>query len=243
MKKALVMATLGAALSGSALADFSVDFNSGFANSGNIPDGSTIGMSDTRNLTGIPFNTISDVQVRLNISGGFNGDLYAYLVHSSGFAVLLNRVGVSSSSAFGYGDGGMNITFSSGALQSTDIHNYQAAVGYNPFMLTGGTPWRPDGRNISPLSSGATFDATVPTALLTSFNGINPNGNWTLALFDVSAGGGQATLNGWGLTIDGLTAVPEPASIIEGSIAALGIALFVVLYRVRQGRLVPVPAC
>ena len=29
----------------------------------------------------------------LNLSGGWNGDLYAYLVHNSGFAVLLNRVG------------------------------------------------------------------------------------------------------------------------------------------------------
>src|SRR5437764_750391 len=109
VRKGTVFAVaLGTMLAPCAWADFSVDYNSGFASGGNIPDGSFIGMQDTRTLTGVPFNTIQDVNVRLNVSGGWNGDLYAYLVHSSGFAVMLNRVGRSSSSSFGYGDSGLN---------------------------------------------------------------------------------------------------------------------------------------
>src|SRR2546423_205875 len=71
---------------------YSSTYNSGFQNSGLIPDGSLNGLSDTRTLSGISQPQISDVKVTLNLSGGYNGDLYAYLSHgSTGFAVLLNR--------------------------------------------------------------------------------------------------------------------------------------------------------
>src|ERR1051326_5417373 len=79
MKKPLLTVALGLALAGSAFADFSVDYTPNAA----IPDGSTIGMSDSHILS-VPFNTINDINVRVNVSGGFNGDLYAYLVHNSG---------------------------------------------------------------------------------------------------------------------------------------------------------------
>src|SRR6266542_1924183 len=111
MKKILTIVSLSATLAGPARADFfSTTFSSGFANGGIIPDGSFIGMQDTRTLSGVTFNNISDVDVRLTIGGTspWNGDLYVYLVHSSGFTVLLNRVGRTASSAFGYGDGGFN---------------------------------------------------------------------------------------------------------------------------------------
>src|SRR5262249_3288675 len=153
-----------------------------------------------RTLTGIPFNSIADVNVRLNISGGWNGDLYAYLTHSSGFTVLLNRVGVSGSSSFGYGDSGLNVTFDDQASQSADIHFYQTVAGFKTAMLQGGTGWRPDGRNVSPLSPGATIAAASQSATLNSFYRLDPNGTWTLYLADLS-GGGQATLQSWTLSI------------------------------------------
>src|SRR5690242_13386236 len=131
MKKLLFAVGMTGLVAASALADFSTTFSSGFQNGGNIPDGSTIGISDTRTLTSLPFNSIQDINVRLNISGGWNGDLYAYLVHSSGFTVLLNRVGRSGSSSFGYGDSGMNVTFDQSASQSSDIHFYQTVAGFN----------------------------------------------------------------------------------------------------------------
>ncbi|MBM3880824.1 MAG: hypothetical protein FJ387_14090 [Verrucomicrobia bacterium] len=88
--------------------------NSGFQNNGLIPDNNVNGWSDTRTLSSISDNLITDVNVTLNISGAeevaFNGDLYGYLVHSSGFAVLLNRVGRSAGNLDGFGDDGLNLT-------------------------------------------------------------------------------------------------------------------------------------
>src|SRR5205823_2621880 len=96
MKKILLLSGLTVWVSCAAHATlYSYDFTSGFNNGGVIPDGNPAGFSDTRNidLGALPSGTtseITDVNVRLNISGGYNGDLYGYLVHSSGFAVLLN---------------------------------------------------------------------------------------------------------------------------------------------------------
>ena len=55
--------------------------------------------------------------------------------------------------------------------------------------------------------------------LLGVFNGMDPNGVWSLYVSDLSAGG-EGTLVGWGLEI---TAVPEPsaAALLGSSLAAL----------------------
>src|SRR5688572_4755667 len=78
-------------LPGAKAAVYTYDFNG--INTA-IPDGNLNGFSDTRTISGIPGSggapQISYVTVALNISGGYNGDLYAYLVHNSGFVVLLN---------------------------------------------------------------------------------------------------------------------------------------------------------
>jgi subtilisin-like proprotein convertase family protein len=212
-----------------AKADFSTTtYNSGFNNGGLVPDGSITGWTDTRALT-TGFNSMTDVNVRLTLSGGYNGDLYAYLVHSSGFTVLLNRVGLSPGNPTGYSNPGMNVTFDDQASGTYDIHFYQSQAGYN---ILGGTAWRPDGRNIDPRSSGATFSATSPTALLGSFNGINPNGSWTLFLADLSPGA-QTTVTSWGLDITGVS-VPEPRSLLEGSVAALLVGLGLGLYQLKK---------
>jgi len=117
MKKAtLVIAVLLLALAHPAQADFVQTFNTGFQNGGVVPDGSLTGWSDTRNVTGAG-GAITDVNVTLSLSGGWNGDLYAYLVHNSGFAVLLNRVGRATGNPTGYGDAG---TGPSGVTLSLD---------------------------------------------------------------------------------------------------------------------------
>src|SRR5437016_5831158 len=194
MKKFLGILAIFAAVAPAARADFyTTTFNSGFANSGSIPDGSLVGMQDSRTLSGVTFSSISDVDVRLTISGSWNGDLYGYLVHSSGFTVLLNRVGRTSGNSFGYSDGGFGVTFDDQSSQTVDFHRYQTQSVYTSSAIQGGTHWRPDGLNIDPASSGSTFDSTTPTALLSSFNGLNANGSWTLFMADVS-GGAQNTL-------------------------------------------------
>jgi hypothetical protein len=53
---------------------------------------------------------------------------------------------------------------------------------------------------------------------LSTFNGLNPNGDWTLVLADVVGGGGQAHLVSWGLEIQ---AVPEPANLASATLVGL----------------------
>ena len=221
MKRITLLGTVVVmALVQSAQADMVIYNNSGTPfGGGAIPDGSLVGTSFSQTLSGLSTAPISDVNVSLNISGGWNGDLYPYLGHDDGFAVLLNRVGrglaVDGGTVAGYGTAGMDVTLSDGG---TDIHWVTSPSGAG---------YAPDGRNISPLSSTTTFSSTTPSALLSSFNGGNANGTWTLYFADV-AGGDTSTLNSWSLEI---AAVPEPASIVEGSVAVLFLGGVVWLYR------------
>jgi subtilisin-like proprotein convertase family protein len=177
-----------------------------------------------------PAASITALTVTLNISGGYNGDLYAYLSHGSGFAVLLNRTGVgastSGSSANGYANTGFAITFDAAA--SANIHFYQNnSPGFNGSGQLTGT-WQPDGRGVDPESAASAFDASG-TANFSTFTGLNPNGTWTLFIADVSAGS-ISTLNDFTVSVS--AAVPEPVNV------ALGIfgGLWVVCSSVRNQR-------
>jgi subtilisin-like proprotein convertase family protein len=185
---------------------YTYTFSSGFANNGVIPDGNVAGWSDTRQISISGDDTILDVNVRLELSGGYNGDLYGYLVHGSGFAVLLNRVGRTSGNSFGYGDAGMAVRFDDQATETTDIHLYQTVSGYN---ISGFNSWRPDGRNVNPAT---VVDTDSRGALLGSFNNLAASGSWTLFLADMSSGE-QSTVVSWGLDIE---VVPEPVNVALG---------------------------
>jgi len=183
-----------------------------------IPDGALTGWSDTRTWDFPESGTISNLEVTLTVSGGFNGDLYGYLTHESGFAVLLNRPGRTAANGAGYSDSGFNVTFGVGALN--DIHLYQGVTGpVSP--LTG--LWAADGREVHPLS---VLDSDLRTALVDSFLGVDPSGSWTLFLADVDGGGAQTTLLNWGLII----AVPEPAT---SGLMVLGLG-FLMLRRLKS---------
>lgn len=190
-----------------------------------IPDGNPAGLMLATNLSGLN-GAISSVTVSLDVEGGYNGDLYAYLAGpGSGFAVLLNRAGVGSGDSFGYADSGFDIELSDSAPDN--IHFYQNTdYSLNGGQLTG--TWQPDGRNIDPESSPNNFDLASATTLLSSFNGMNANGTWTFFLADLSSGG-QSTVVNWGLNITTI-AVPEPSA---SAIVFCGGIFFmaVVLYR------------
>ena len=153
---------------------------------GSIPDGNPVGVSFTGNYDqASPGATVSSLTVDLSISGGYNGNLYAYLVAPNGTMVLLlNQPGATISNPFGYSGSGFNVTLSdtaAGSIQTT------------------------------PETAGSTFSGNDQAAgTLANFNGSVADGNWTLFFADETAGGGQAILNGWSLNI---TAVPEPANI------------------------------
>ncbi len=208
----LILIAMALMFVGIARSQTNFTFSSGTLNTV-IPDANPVGITASTTTAGLS-GAITNVSVNLNITGGFNGDLYAYLAGPVGqFAVLLNRVGVTSGNPFGYFDSGFNITLdNSGA----NVHNYQGGS----YTITSGQlvgTWAADGRNISPLSSPSTFDAASTAANLASFNNTSPNGTWTLFLADLS-GGGQSTLVSWGMTI---STVPEPqtwAMIASGAV-------------------------
>jgi subtilisin-like proprotein convertase family protein len=179
-----------------------------------VPDGNAAGLSDAR-FVNSAIASIASVKVRLRVVGEFNGDLYAYVRHQSGFTVLLNRPGRTASDGAGYDDSGFDVTFQSGAANG-DVHMYRNVVAPPAGSpLTG--VWEPDGRTADP---GVVTDASARTALLGSFNGLNAAGDWTLYLVDLE-NGGTNLLAGWGLEITGAVypAIdwPFPADIVYGT--------------------------
>lgn len=194
-----------------------------------IPDFNLNGVSDTETFS-TAIQSITDIQVNLTISSGYDGDFYAYLTHDgSGFAVLLNRIGVNSGSQFGSFDSGMNITLSDAA--ASNVHDAPANGG----VLTG--TYQPDGRNVSPLTAGAALEATPSTAPLSSFDGMDPNGAWTLFIADTSPVG-IGTLESWSLDITGNTGTataPDSASTL--GLFALSAGLLFALKRWTAGNL------
>ena len=184
-------------------------YNTGFANGGVIPDGNVAGWSDTRIQSGLQ-SQITSVSVILNITGGYNGDLYGYLSHGGALIPLINRVGVTAGNAFGYsGAGFSNVTLIDGGAGG-DIHSYGGGLASGTYSA--------DGRNIDPNSSPATFDGASRLTFAGTFGGMDPNGSWTLFFADMSSGGGTSTLTSWDLEI---TAVPEPINVALGCFAVL----------------------
>jgi uncharacterized protein (TIGR03382 family) len=182
-----------------------------------IPDNNDVGFADIRTISAPELTEIVDVNVGLVFNGGWNGDLYAYLVHGSGFSVLINRVGRTAGEPDGSASSGMNITLDDDA--TGDAHVSFANTGY----ITG--TYQPDARTADPLG---VLDSSPRAAFLSSFNGLDPNGTWTLFVADQSAGA-TSTLQSWSLAI---TAIPEPGTAVLG---LLGVAVVVRRRRGSEG--------
>ena len=202
MKKQILLGVLVVAMAGLAQATL-YTYDSG-AQTTAIADGNAVGITESTAFATGDANLINNVQVNLTISGGYNGDLYGYLVYQSGgtvqTAILLNRVGTSSGDPFGSSGSGFNVQLSdSGA--GGDIHN---ATGL------------PSGAFQSDQYAGA-------NSLNTTFGSSSVDGTWTLFLADLSAGGGTAQLTDWGLNI---SVVPEP---ITWAVILLGVLMGLVL--------------
>jgi subtilisin-like proprotein convertase family protein len=192
-----------------------------------ISDASPAGWKDQFTVGGMP-GTIASVKISLDISGGYNGDLYAFLSAPQGeLAVLLNRPGITAANPFGYSDAGFSITLDTGA--SGNIHDYGISYSLNGRGMVTGT-WLADGRNIDPQSDGLTFDQASTGAGLGVFNGLSGeglNGTWTLFVGDFAGGGGSPTLESFHVEI---VAVPEPGAV---ALAAIG-GWLLLLYRRRS---------
>jgi len=175
-------------------------FTSGVLNTV-IPDGNPNSIESTLSVSGLDLG-MSNVVVYVNVSGGYDGDLYSYLNlgGSSGTTVvLLNRIGSSPENPFGSSTAGLGdptgetYGFSLSDAAATSIHDYEGT----------GSSFQPDGGTLS------------------SFGGQNPNGDWNLFIANMVSGDGSdpSTLASWGLEIE---PVPEPAN--------LALELFVILF-------------
>ena len=180
-----------------------------------VPDGNVAGLTDVHGVSS-GLAVITALNVRLKIAGEYNGDVYAYLRHASGYTVLLNRPGKTTNNPEGYPDSGFDVTFQDGSTNG-DVHLYQAIIVPTPGSpLTG--VWQPDGRTNDPAL--VTDDAPRVTAL-TNFTGLAPSGGWTLFVADLKSGGTNQ-LAQWGLDITGLAypklTWPNPAAIPYGAL-------------------------
>lgn len=177
-----------------------------------IPDNDRNGVASTLAVTA-PFNSVASVTVTLQLTGGYTGDFYAYLRHgASGFAVLLNHVGQTGANGFGAFDSGFDVILSDLAPNG-DIHHYANLVNPAGGTLTG--LWQPDGRRDSASSDRP--------EMLSNFKGMDPNGDWTLFVADLSPIG-EGTLASWSLSIEGPPSprgVPDTGSTLPLAAATL----------------------
>lgn len=185
-----------------------------------IGDNDPVGLGFTAEVENVQ-SAIESVTVTLETSGGFNGDLYAFLSFDSELVVLLNRPGISSTNTFGFLDSGFDVTFADTLPLAADPHTTGGIGG----VVSGS--FSSDGRAISPFSAPVDFDTAERTATLANLEGLDPNGTWAFFIADLS-GGGLATLESLEISI--VTVVPEPSSlgVILGSLV-----LFYVGYRRR----------
>src|ERR1035437_4874984 len=108
----LVMAVvLGTGSTGWAAIDFTGSGGSYSATSPGsqvIADYPSSGVAYALNFNFAGDSQITDITFTFTTTGGWNGDLYAYLSHGDGQAILLNQVGASGGSPDGYSTSGFN---------------------------------------------------------------------------------------------------------------------------------------
>lgn len=163
-----------------------------------VPDGNAAGITSTISVGSLG-NVLNSVSLTLNISGGNDGDLYAYLSYNGTSVVLLNRPGLARDPAgIGYTTAGYNnVTLSDGGYANINITQ-------NP-------------------ATGGTYNPSAGSLAFAGYNGMNPNGNWVLFVSDLSGGDVSfSRLDSWSLT---LNAVPEPVNVALGVFAAALLAV------------------
>ncbi len=164
-----------------------------------IPDGSCTGASSIIAVSGYTGTVPSSgISVKINITHGYVGDLVIRLVAPNGAILgLSNRTGNNNNS-------GNNFT-------NTIFSDAGAAV-----LPTTGAPYTGTYKPVA-----ATFTSCSVTSTVTTFGAIgggtiNPNGNWTLSVYDRSSNDAGTIVN-WAITIP--ASVNGPCSVISNVIA------------------------
>jgi subtilisin-like proprotein convertase family protein len=195
MKNKILLGTLLLLVVSAHGALYTETFNSG-SSVGTIPDGNPVGVTFGGMVSDTSGGIVSGLTVSLNFSGGYNGNLYAYLVAPNGTRVLLlNQPGTAPFYAPG---SGMNVTLSDAG--SSSIQNAPETAGQ---QLTG------------------TYSAA---GALVNFNGSAADGNWELFFADEVNGGGTSRLNSWSLDINCVPEPVNVALGIFGVVLTAGLA-------------------
>ncbi len=160
-----------------------------------IPDNDPTGVSGT--ITVADSATITDLNVSLDVTHSWVGDLRFTLSHGATTAELYDRPGVPAST-FGCSGDDFNVT-----ADDEGATSFEAACENNtPAYPTGGRyiPGDPAGPNLA------------------AFDGQNINGVWTFNAFD-EAGGDTGTVNQWCLITDGGTGpTPTPTTTLTPTV-------------------------
>lgn len=165
--------------------------------SGSIPDNSCTGVSRNVTVSGLPTAYPSvGISVRLNVTHTYVGDVSMFLVSPAGEILLLNwRTGNTNNS----GDNFVNTIF-------TDAGNTPVPGSGAPYTGVY-TPW--------PTVVTSCITPTKTTFASLGTNGvINPNGTWTLRVFD-RATGDNGTLNNWELRFEGLSGCQAVSNMVN----------------------------
>ena len=165
---------------------------------GTIPEGDPVGALFTGTFDqAASAQLIQSLTVDVNITGGYDGDLYASLMAPNGtITQLFNEPGLTVN-GFGAGGAGMNVTFSDIATQSIQLTT-------SPDFLTG------------------TYQ---PAGVLGNMDNSAANGTWEIFFASLGTGGGDATLNDWALDISTVPEPVYPALGIFGTCFLAGTSL------------------
>lgn len=146
-----------------------------------IPDNTPAGATSTADVSGIP-SAITNVQVQVNTTHTWVGDLVISLTSPSGTTVtLLDQPNVPLGT-FGCSNNDVNVLFADGQP--------------DPESICSGTP--PQGNTADPWP--VTDASPVPGNAMADFNGEDANGTWTMTISD-NATGDTGTLVDWELII------------------------------------------
>jgi subtilisin-like proprotein convertase family protein len=220
--KTKILAVLAATILLAAGASASiVTFDSTTQNGGNpinmsVPDGNPVGIISTINVNISSWaDSLNSLTMTLNISGGNNGDLRAYLSYGGQIVTLLDRPGVTHINLVGYTDTGFGVTLRDGSYGNLNTCGGSSNTTTSDGQVTG------------------TYNPASGSTAFASYNGLNPNGNWTLFIADMSGGDiSFSQLDSWSLTFN---AVPEPVNV---ALAVFG-AFLAVPFMIRRIRSIP----
>jgi len=219
MKKLLTLAVLS--VSAAAMADPWSVVGAG----GSVPDNNAGGFTSSANFTGAAGSITGITSVTLQtFSHTWVGDLTIWLEHGANRFTLMQRPRGDATATSTVGDSSNMLgTYTFDVVSATTIEQAAATSNLTTHNILAGSYRAAHQTNELATTVGLNdvlSDGSV-------FNGMDPNGTWTLRITD-GAAGDLGTLQGW--SAEGTyTAVPEPASM-----AALGLGVAALLRRRRK---------